>query len=88
MSRKMTSRLLLAAALLLVLLWAGFAAAETKDPDLWISPDGSLTPDAITYTKAENGKYYLMHNFTPNSSDFFLKMEIKFCPKCGRKLEE
>ena len=60
MSRKMTSRLLLAAALLLVLLWTGFAAAETKDPEFWISPDGSLTPDAITYTKAENGKYYLM----------------------------
>ena len=61
MSRKMTSRrVLLAATLFLALLWAGFAAAETKEPDFWISPDGSLTADAITYTKAENGKYYLM----------------------------
>lgn len=60
MNRKMISRVLLAAALFLALLLTGLAAAETKGPDFWISPDGSLTPDAITYTKAENGKYYLM----------------------------
>ena len=36
------------------------AAAGAKDPDFWISPDGSLTADAITYTKADNGKFYLM----------------------------
>lgn len=44
--------------------------------------------DIKAFIAKENGKYYLRHNFTPNSSDFFLKMEIKFCPICGRKLEE
>lgn len=43
--------------------------------------------DIKSFIAKENGKYYLRHNFTPNSSDFFLKMEIKFCPICGRKLE-
>ena len=43
--------------------------------------------DIKAFIAKENGKYYLRHNFTPNSSDFFLKMEIKFCPMCGRKLE-
>ena len=36
------------------------AAAGAKNPDFWISADGSLTADAITYTKADNGKFYLM----------------------------
>lgn len=43
--------------------------------------------DIKAFIEKKAGKYYLSHNFTPNSSDFFLKMEIKFCPICGRKLE-
>ena len=43
--------------------------------------------DIKAFIEKKDGKYYLSHNFTPNSSDFFLKMEIKFCPMCNRKLE-
>lgn len=42
--------------------------------------------DIKAFIEKKYGKYYLSHNFTPNSSDFFFKMEIKFCPMCNRKL--
>ena len=44
--------------LLLSAFFSGRAAAAS--PDFWISPDGTLTPDAITFTKADDGKYYMM----------------------------
>ena len=50
---------ILACLALLLLLTHGHAAAA-DGPDFWISPDGSLTPDAITCSRAEDGKYYLM----------------------------
>ena len=56
--RKICMPLLVLAVLLLTVSIP--AAAGAKDPDFWISPDGSLTADAITYTKADNGKFYLM----------------------------
>jgi len=43
--------------------------------------------DIKAFIAKENGKYYLMHNFTPDDG-YFLKMEIHNCPICGRKLEE
>lgn len=43
--------------------------------------------DIKAFVAKENGKYYLMHNFTPDDG-YFLKMEIHNCPMCGRKLEE
>lgn len=59
--RNKAGRILAAVLLLLALIpSAGSAAAEVKPPDFWISPDGSLTPDAITFTTTENGKHYLL----------------------------
>ncbi|WP_405326080.1 hypothetical protein [Fibrobacter sp.] len=43
--------------------------------------------DIKAFIAKENGKYYLMHNFTPDDG-YYLKMEINNCPMCGRKLEE
>jgi len=43
--------------------------------------------DIKAFIARENGKYYLMHRFTPDDG-YFLKMEINFCPMCGRNLKE
>lgn len=43
--------------------------------------------DIKAFIAKKNGKYYLMHIFTPDDG-YFLKMEIHNCPMCGRKLEE
>ena len=37
--------------------------------------------DIKAFIEKKDAKYYLSHNFTPNSSDFFLKMEIKLSLK-------
>lgn len=42
--------------------------------------------DIKAFIEKKDGKYYLSHYFTPDDG-YFMKMEIKFCPKCGRKLE-
>lgn len=49
----------IALACLMACFCIGFALAA-GEPDFWVSPDGSLTPDAVTCSKAEDGKYYLM----------------------------
>lgn len=43
--------------------------------------------DIKAFIAKENGKYYLMHIFTPDDG-YFLKMEIHNCPMCGRKQEK
>jgi hypothetical protein len=43
--------------------------------------------DIKAFITKENGKYYLMHIFTPDDG-YYLKMEIHNCPMCGRKLEK
>ena len=59
--RRTFRRVLVSAALfcLLAFFCIGTALAA-GEPEFWISPDGTLTPDAITCSKAEDGKYYLM----------------------------
>lgn len=49
-----------ALAALIIFCLSGIAAAASAQPEFWISPDGSLSVDAITYTKTEKGKYYLL----------------------------
>lgn len=42
--------------------------------------------DIVSFIKKKDGKYYLGHDFTPDDG-YFLRMEIHYCPICGRKLE-
>ena len=41
--------------------------------------------DIKAFIARENGKYYLIHRFTPDDG-YYLKMKISYCPMCGRKL--
>ena len=59
--RKMTILILiLAAALIPAAVSHAAMSTGTGAPEFWISPDGKLTPDAISYTRDRNGPYYLM----------------------------
>ena len=57
--KKQTIILILALAVLLPAA-ALCAAEEAKAPDFWISPDGTLTPDAVSYNKTDDGYYLLL----------------------------
>ena len=57
--KKLTIILILALAVLLPAA-ALCAAEEAKAPDFWISPDGTLTPDAVSYNKTDDGYYLLL----------------------------
>lgn len=62
MNHKKIARAVLKAAPLLVLvllLCGSVSAAQAAGPDAWISPDGTLTADAITFNKNEGRGYTL-----------------------------